>query len=575
MVGYGENGSVIGPQNLPTGSVASGVWSLGEVAEAKRDSSWPNPTLGHWTFLGDPTKASGQPMSIYAEGGLYQTAAQAAAGNNEWLVLGRVTDVSGVTGSAVAIINGLRINGDAPSSGTISFNKGSWWSLSDGINTSETASIIEEDASGNLYIQYAGYVGTSYNPPRFFSRIIKLNSSLAEQAAISYKNTANVNSGLQKGGLTFMNSDLISMANAYEPQAFGTIKIVKAVNKHSTSTLSEGGQGYHIEGAGNSNTGQLFPNHILTNTGAISGQTANGAITNYDPNLHSGTNYSQIQLVQLTWDGSSLSYNTTMDFALYSASTGGRDYNLADMETEGNTTYTAGYGQATSVVSGTKYYSAICKHTWGDSAGSVDFFVMKAQTGGKNENLIVSGLCLDYANNALYAHGTAPNIGAANTALSSVWIAKINLDSTSKKPSSLAWINSYCNESFGANLKAGRHSLVLTANNTITSFGWTQNQASASYAPAVVSLITVPIDGSAKGGSGTVGNCSVTSHDISSFVLFQGSGSSTNVTLSADNSGTTNMAIRNGNVLASANAQGTSNYPTLTPNPTEYISGGI
>lgn len=44
--GYGENGSVIGPQNLPTSSVASGVWSLGEVAEAQRDSIWPNPATG-------------------------------------------------------------------------------------------------------------------------------------------------------------------------------------------------------------------------------------------------------------------------------------------------------------------------------------------------------------------------------------------------------------------------------------------------------------------------------------------------------------------------------------------------
>ena len=44
MVGYGENGSVIGPQNLPTSSAASGVWSLGEMAEASRDSIWPQPS---------------------------------------------------------------------------------------------------------------------------------------------------------------------------------------------------------------------------------------------------------------------------------------------------------------------------------------------------------------------------------------------------------------------------------------------------------------------------------------------------------------------------------------------------
>ena len=40
---YGSNGSVIGPENAPTASVASGVWSLDEMAEAQRDSIWPNP----------------------------------------------------------------------------------------------------------------------------------------------------------------------------------------------------------------------------------------------------------------------------------------------------------------------------------------------------------------------------------------------------------------------------------------------------------------------------------------------------------------------------------------------------
>ena len=49
--GYGENGSVVGPQNLPTNSVASGVWSLGEVAEAQRDEIWPNPPTGSYEFI--------------------------------------------------------------------------------------------------------------------------------------------------------------------------------------------------------------------------------------------------------------------------------------------------------------------------------------------------------------------------------------------------------------------------------------------------------------------------------------------------------------------------------------------
>jgi len=43
---YGTNGSVIGPENAPTSSVAAGVWSLGEIAEARRDGIWPMPTSG-------------------------------------------------------------------------------------------------------------------------------------------------------------------------------------------------------------------------------------------------------------------------------------------------------------------------------------------------------------------------------------------------------------------------------------------------------------------------------------------------------------------------------------------------
>jgi hypothetical protein len=48
---YGENGGVIGPINTPTVSVASGVWSLGEVAEAERQGIW----IGYpfeWAYSG-------------------------------------------------------------------------------------------------------------------------------------------------------------------------------------------------------------------------------------------------------------------------------------------------------------------------------------------------------------------------------------------------------------------------------------------------------------------------------------------------------------------------------------------
>ena len=51
---YGTNGSVIGPDNLPTASTATGIWSLGEIAEARRDGIWPEPLGTHWIGMWTP-----------------------------------------------------------------------------------------------------------------------------------------------------------------------------------------------------------------------------------------------------------------------------------------------------------------------------------------------------------------------------------------------------------------------------------------------------------------------------------------------------------------------------------------
>ena len=50
---YGSNGSVIGPDNVPTASAASGVWSLGEIAEAQRDGIWPTHVKGTMELIGE------------------------------------------------------------------------------------------------------------------------------------------------------------------------------------------------------------------------------------------------------------------------------------------------------------------------------------------------------------------------------------------------------------------------------------------------------------------------------------------------------------------------------------------
>ena len=62
---YGENGSVIGPQNLPTASAAPGVWSMGEIAESVRDGIWPAPFngwIGQFTSGISGATTPGQPM---------------------------------------------------------------------------------------------------------------------------------------------------------------------------------------------------------------------------------------------------------------------------------------------------------------------------------------------------------------------------------------------------------------------------------------------------------------------------------------------------------------------------------
>ena len=61
---YGTNGGVIGPDNVPTTSAASGVWSLGEIAEARRDDIWPKPKAGVFECIAKETVSGGSTTSV-------------------------------------------------------------------------------------------------------------------------------------------------------------------------------------------------------------------------------------------------------------------------------------------------------------------------------------------------------------------------------------------------------------------------------------------------------------------------------------------------------------------------------
>jgi len=65
MVGYGENGSVVGPQNTPTTSAANGIWTLGELTESMRDGTWPKPFAGWMAEYNPNITRSGTPAPAY------------------------------------------------------------------------------------------------------------------------------------------------------------------------------------------------------------------------------------------------------------------------------------------------------------------------------------------------------------------------------------------------------------------------------------------------------------------------------------------------------------------------------
>jgi hypothetical protein len=62
----GRNGGVIGQRNLPTTSVARGVWQLSEIDAARRETAWPR-TLAPGTLLA-VTFDTGADYTDYAQG---------------------------------------------------------------------------------------------------------------------------------------------------------------------------------------------------------------------------------------------------------------------------------------------------------------------------------------------------------------------------------------------------------------------------------------------------------------------------------------------------------------------------
>eukprot|EP01043_Picozoa_sp_COSAG02_P051657 COSAG02_NODE_5466_length_4299_cov_5.037857_4_plen_592_part_00 len=585
----GKTWSRVGPEVAPTSSSASGVFTLQEYSE--NQANWPQPTVGHWAFVGDPD-ASGQAANYYSEGGLFQTAAQASAGNNEHTIIARVTDNTGITGSGAAIIQGLRINGNAPLSGTATYNKGIWWQYSDGISFNALGNVWYEDSSGNFYLAIHGYVGSSFNPPRYHSRIMKFNSSMVLQWSQSYSNNPTANQGCQYPVLEEVNGDVCAFFQVNVAQAGGSVRPLMGLAEVNTSNGALSGQARMVgmgfsysfdqlqaqsmiwknknPGTGNSSAFFCCRNYMSTYSGFPGGGytiPANSQVVQIGEMSYNGSSWTNSYLLSNTW------YNRS------STSSGRYDLYPTDFDTKDNTnqTFTLAYGGAQSVVdTSTKNFAVFGEYVIGASEGSADSWILKFQTGGKNTSVVASGMCMDIANSCIYLHGYATDIGASNTALNSLWIGKFPCNSDGIPTGAISWINSYCSESYSVYPKTGRNGLKLTPNNTITSFGYTQT-TSGSGTPAITYLVTVPTDGSAVGGSGSVDGISVTSHDISSFALWQYVTVSANVDVRFSTSGTANISSTSVSYVSeeTSGVTGTTNATMLVPNPTEYANGGI
>ena len=155
---YGENGSVIGPQNLPTTSAAPGVWSLGEIAESVRDGIWPAP-FGGWFATWNP--------GIYTDSGDASSSAQLALDSSDNLYIScstRDSSASMYTGAIAKVLS----NGN----GLVNNNR---FDIESG-GTQESIRLLGLDIAGtNLYISGDQMDGTGY------AWRAKLNSSYAVQ----------------------------------------------------------------------------------------------------------------------------------------------------------------------------------------------------------------------------------------------------------------------------------------------------------------------------------------------------------------------------------------------------------
>jgi len=548
---YGENGSVIGPQNLPTASAAPGVWSLGEIAEANRDGIWPAPASGYVMVVGLPDTAGVDfyPYNIQ----LLNNGTTARLG-------GRWNPGGGNVNQRVCYMN-LDLSGGAATAPTTATVQTAWsFSISsatqEGIYAEQPGGLWV-DSSDNSYEVGNVYPATSASSYDYYNLgVAKYDSSGTQQWQTVYRqDTGAYSPGMQRAVVWHdeTNNDCVFLCY-FQDSLAGWNK-----RRHQMVLLSDS--------TGNMRSTSWNRMVYMNNENSSVNNQMGSGIKRSNVNgtkiatLHDYYDNSDKSLVSpILWDmGQPYSVSsgwTTTSVGLRNISTGGTDITGTGICLDSsNNVYVTGFFQATGITGPyTPYNVFVAKY---NSTGTLQWiYCLRQQAGGESTSLMGGGIEIDGTD--LYISGYSNKVGGSTSA---PFLARLDVSGATP---SLTWINQAASATYNCYAQAVKR----VGSDQVVSWGYGQTDPGS----AVGVMASMNIDGSTT-GSGTVDGVAWTSIDLSPYIVFADAASGGTANVSLINNGS--VSITEG---AINNTQGGYYNTKVTgaPSPTNTVeSGGI
>jgi len=549
---YGENGSVIGPQNLPTSSAAPGVWSLGEIAEAERDGIWPAPASGYVMVVGLPDTAGTDfyPYNIQ----LLNNGTTARLG-------GRWNPGGGNPNGRICYMN-LDLSGGAAAAPTTATVQTAWsFSISsatqEGIYAEQPGGLWV-DSSDNSYETGNVYPATSASSYDYYNLgVNKYDSSGTQQWQTVYRqNTGAYSPGMQRAVVWHdeTNNDCVFLCYFQDSLAGWNKRRHQMVllddstgNMRSTSW----NRMVYMNNENSSVNNQMGSGIKRSNVNGTKIATLHDYYDNSDKSLVS----------PILWDmGQPYSVSsgwTTTSVGLRNISTGGTDITGTGICLDSsNNVYVTGFFQATGITGPyTPYNVFVAKY---NSTGTLQWiYCLRQQAGGESTSLMGGGIEIDGTD--LYISGYSNKVGGS---VSAPFLARLDVSAATP---SLTWINQAANATYNCYAQAVKR----VGSDQVVSWGYGQTDPGS----VVGVMASMNIDGSTT-GSGTVDGVAWTSIDLSPYIVFA----------DANTSGTTAnvWVVNNGSVSITEGAINNTiggyynTKVTGAPSPTNTVeSGGI